>query len=407
MGYSLFIARKYIGAGRRNAFITAITVISVAGVAIGVLALIVVLAVLNGFENEVIQRIIGTNAHIIIRKTGGLAEYEEVAARVSDMPGVNGVAPFVFTKAMVVSKDATDGLLIRGIDLEREKEVTEIASYIKPPYYEFGRGESGLGKIIVGREAAFSLRVAIGDTILLARGDLSESFPFAVMPSFMQFEVGGFFDSGMYEYDASYGFISLEDAQTLSDLGSAVTGLSVGLDDMNKAPMIAQGLMAVLGPGYIVSDWIHLNRNLFTWMKMEKKVMFIILNLIIVVAAFNIASTLIMVVMQRVKDIGILRSLGATSGAIMRVFMLHGLIIGVVGTAIGTAGGIILAKIVNTYELIQLPGEVYFVDTVPVMLRVPDILAIGGVAMLISFAATLYPAWQASRLIPVEAIRYE
>jgi lipoprotein-releasing system permease protein len=407
MGYSLFIAKKYIGAGRRSAFITAITVISVAGVAIGVLALIVVLAVLNGFENEVIERIIGTNAHIIVRRAEGTGNFEEVAQRIRSLPAVRGVAPFVFTKAMVVSRETTDGLLIRGIDLEKEKEVTEISSYVRPAHFEFGVDESGIGKIIVGREAAFNLKVAIGDTILLARADLSRTFPLSVMPSFMELEVGGFFDSGMYEYDASYGFISLEDAQALSGLGGGVTGLSVKLNDMHEAPMVAQALMVMLGPGFIVNDWIHLNRNLFTWMKMEKKVMFIILNLIIVVAAFNIASTLIMVVMQRIKDIGILRSLGATAGAVMRVFMLHGLIIGVIGTMLGTAGGIVLAQIVNRYELIKLPGDVYFVETVPVLLQARDILAIGGVALLICFVATLYPAWQASRLVPVEAIRYE
>ncbi len=407
MGYSLFIAKKYIGAGRRSAFITAITAISVAGVAIGVLALITVIAVLNGFENEVIERIIGTNAHVIIRKADGFENYREVAARLKEMHAVEGIAPFVFTKAMVISRDATDGLLIRGIDLEKESEVTEISSYVKPAHFRFDSGDTTIGKIVVGREAAFTLRVALGDTIVLAGGDLSASFPLSVVPIFHEFEVGGFFDSGMYEYDASYGFISLEDAQDFADLGTGVTGLSVKLQDMDDAPMVAQAMMVMLGPGYMVSDWIRLNRNLFTWMKMEKKVMFIILSLIIVVAAFGIASTLIMVVMQRVKDIGILRSLGATSGAVMRIFMLHGLIIGILGTAIGTAGGITLAQIVNRFKLIELPGEVYFVDTVPVMLRLCDILAIDAVALLICFAATLYPAWQASRLIPVEAIRYE
>ncbi len=407
MGYSLFIAKKYIGAGRRSAFITAITTISVAGVAIGVLALITVIAVLNGFENEVIERIIGTNAHVIIRRADGFEDYQEVAARLKKMHAVEGIAPFVFTKAMVISRDATDGLLIRGIDLEKESEVTEISSYVKPAHFRFDSGDSTIGKIVIGREAAFMLRVAMGDTIVLAGGDLSASFPLSVMPIFHEFEVGGFFDSGMYDYDASYGFISLEDAQDFADLGTGVTGLSVKLQDMDDAPMVAQAMMVMLGPGYMVSDWIRLNRNLFTWMKMEKKVMFIILSLIIVVAAFGIASTLIMVVMQRVRDIGILRSLGATSGAVMRIFMLHGLIIGVLGTAIGTAGGITLAQIVNRFKLIELPGEVYFVDTVPVMLRLWDILAIDAIALLVCFAATLYPAWKASRLIPVEAIRYE
>ena len=406
MGYSLFIARKYIGAGRRSAFVTAITVISVAGVAIGVLALIVVLAVLNGFESEVIERIIGTNAHIIVRKSGGLENPDEVSARIRELPGVQAVAPFVFTKAMVVSRTTTDGLLIRGIDLESEARVTSIADYVRPEGFRFEPSDSILDRIVIGKEAAYSLKVARGDTILLARGEVSGSFT-GVVPSFSKYVVGGFFDSGMYEYDASYGYLDIGASKRLAGLGDKVTGLSIRLEDMDEAPLLAQGLSVMLGPGFIVSDWIQLNRNLFTWMSMEKKVMFIILNLIIVVAAFNIASTLIMVVMQRIRDIGILRSLGATAGAIMRVFMLHGLIIGVIGTAIGIAGGIILAEIVNRYKLIQLPGDVYFIDTVPVMLKTGDVLTVGGVALLICFLATLYPAWRASVLVPVEAIRYE
>jgi lipoprotein-releasing system permease protein len=406
MGYSLFIARKYIGAGRRSAFITAITVISVAGVAIGVLALIVVLAVLNGFESEVIERIIGTNAHIIVRKSGGLEDYEEVARRIAEMPGIEAVAPFVFTKAIVISRTTTDGLLIRGIDLASEARVTDVTEYLRPAGFRFDPSDSVLDRIVIGKEAAYGLKIALGDTILLARGEVAGSFS-GVVPTFSRFVVGGFFDSGMYEYDASYGYLDLDAARRFAGLDGRVTGLSVRLEDMEGAPLTAEGLSVMLGPGFIVSDWIQLNRNLFTWMSMEKKVMFIILNLIIVVAAFNIASTLIMVVMQRIRDIGILRSLGATAGAIMRVFMLHGLIIGVIGTAIGVAGGIVLAEIVNRYKLIQLPGDVYFIDTVPVLLKAGDVLAVGGVAMLICFLATIYPAWRAAALVPVEAIRYE
>lgn len=407
MGYSFLVAKKYIGAGRRSAFITAITVISVAGVALGVLALIIVLAVMNGFENEVIERIVGTNAHIIVRNESGIESYEEVAGRLRGLPRVTGVAPFVFAKAMVISEEATDALFIRGVDLAREAEVTDVSSYIRPGDFRFGAGESGPAEIVIGKEVAYSLKVAIGDTLLLARGKLSEISPLGIEPLFKRFVVAGYFDSGMYDYDASFGFISLRNAQEFYSLGDRVTGLSVSIDEMYEAPAIGQAISLLLGDGYLVSDWIHLNRNLFTWMRMEKKVMFIILNLIIVVAAFNIASTLIMVVMQRTRDIGILKSMGATSKAVMRIFMLQGLIIGVIGTALGTVGGIILARILDRYELIRLPGDVYFIETVPVLLRAADISAVAAVAILICFAATLYPAWQAARLIPVEAIRYE
>lgn len=408
MGYRLFVAKKYIGAGRRSAFITAISVISVAGVALGVLALIVVLGVMNGFENEVINRIIGTNAHIVVRKESGIENFEDVAAQIRTMPRVTGVAPFVYAKAVVVSREATDALFIRGVDLEREAQVTDISEYMRPQYFSFDRGEeAGISKIVIGKEVAYALKVALGDTILLARAEISDASSLGITPSLRRFIVGGYFDSGMYDYDASFGFIDLEDAQAFYDLDDRVTAISVSIDDMYEAPVIGQAISLLLGGTYLVTDWIHLNRNLFTWMEMEKKVMFIILNLIIVVAAFNIASTLIMVVMQRTRDIGILRSMGATSRAVMQIFMLQGFIVGLIGTAIGTLGGIVMAQILDRYKLIQLPGDVYFIDTVPVMLRAGDVAAVAGIALLICFAATFYPAWQAARLIPVEAIRYE
>jgi lipoprotein-releasing system permease protein len=407
MGYSFFVAKRYIGAGRRSAFITAITIISVGGVALGVLALIVVLAVMNGFESEVISRIIGTNAHIVVRKDAGIENFDEVAAKIARMPGVKGVAPFVLEKAMVISSEATDALFVRGVDLDREAAVTDIASYIRPEHFRFETGDTAVGKIVIGKEVAYALRAAIGDTLLLARGDISADSPYGISPVFKRFEIGGYFDSGMYDYDASFGFVGLEAAQRFYEMGDRVSALSVSVEDMYEAPAMAQAMSLLLGGGFMVSDWIHMNRNLFTWMNMEKKVMFIILNLIIVVASFNIASTLIMVVMQRTRDIGILRSMGATSSAVMRIFMLQGFIVGLVGTGIGIAGGVIMSRILDAYELIRLPGDVYFIETVPVMLRSVDIAAVAGVAVLICFFATLYPAWQAARLIPVEAIRYE
>ncbi len=407
MGYSLFIARKYIGAGRRSGFITAITIISVGGVAVGVLALIVVLAVMNGFENEVIKRIVGTNAHVVVRKDEGIEGYDRLSEKVAGMPHVVGVSPFIFSKAMVMSAYGTDALFIKGIDLEKETGVTSVADYIKPPGFRFTHADSGPGRIVIGKEMAYGLKVSVGDTLLLARGEVSAASPFGISPAFRRFIVGGFFDSGMYEYDASMGFISLKDAQAFMSLADMATGLSIRLDDMYKAPMVSEGLSLMLGDGFIVSDWIRMNRTLFTWMKTEKRVMFIILTLIIIVAAFNIASTLIMIVMERTKDIGILRSMGASRGAVMRIFMLQGLIIGFIGTAIGTAGGIVLSFVVDKYKLIRVPGDVYFIETVPVQLKIGDITAIALVALAICLVTTLYPAWKASRLVPVEAIRYE
>ena len=407
MGYSLFIARKYIGAGRRNGFITAITVISVGGVAIGVLALIVVLAVMNGFEGEVVKRIVGTNAHVIVRDDDGIENLDEVTRRIGSLPHVAAVAPFVFFKAMVMSASGTDAIFVKGIDLERERLVTSVPSYVRPADFRLDGGGGGLGGIIMGKEMAYGLKIAIGDTLLLARGEVSAGSLYGIAPEFRRFVVGGFFDSGMYEYDASLGFVSLADAQDFLGLGSRVTGLSVKLDDMYKAPMVREGLALMLDGDGTVTDWMLMNRTLFSWMSTEKRVMFIILTLIIVVAAFNIAGTLIMIVMERTKDIGIMRSMGATSGAVMRIFMLQGLIIGSIGTTIGTVGGVVLSVLIDKYDLIQLPGDVYFISSVPVRLEVPDIAAVALVALAICFATTFYPAWRAARLAPVEAIGYE
>jgi lipoprotein-releasing system permease protein len=407
VGYSLFLAKKYVGAGRRSGFVTAITIISVGGVAVGVLALIVVLAVMNGFEDEVVKRIVGTNADVIVRRDEGISDYGEIERSISMLPHVVGVAPFVFSKAMVMSAHGTDALFLKGIDLKKEEGVTDIASYIRPPGFSFSPGDSGIGRIVVGKELAYSLKVSIGDTLLLARGEVSQGSPFGIAPTFRRFVVGGFFDSGMYEYDASLGFISLPQGQAFDVLPGKVTGLSIRLDDMYKAPAVSAAINVMLGGDFVVTDWIHMNRNLFVWMRTEKRVMFIILTLIIVVAAFNIASTLIMIVMERTREIGILRAIGATREAVMRIFMFQGLIIGVTGTAIGTVGGILLSVIIDKYKLIRVPGDIYFISTVPIKLYAGDIVAVALVALLICFMTTFYPAWRASRLIPVEAIRYE
>lgn len=407
MGYSLFIAKRYVGAGRRSGFITAVTLISVGGVAVGVLALIVVLAVMNGFENEVIKRIVGTNAHVIVRRDAGIDQYPALMDKLAGMPHVEAVAPFVFSKAMVMSAGGTDALFIKGVDMDEERRVSDVADYIRPADFKFAPEQSGLPQIVIGKEMAYTLKVATGDTVLVARGEVSASSPFGISPTFKRFVVGGFFDSGMYEYDASLGFVSLQEAQAFGSLDGRVTGLSIRLDDMYRAPMVTEGLYTMLGEGYIVSDWIHMNRNLFAWMRTEKRVMFIILTLIIVVAAFNIAGTLIMIVMERTREIGILRSIGATREAVMRIFMLQGLIIGVIGTAIGTVGGIVLSLLVDRYNLIRLPGDIYFIETVPVRLEAGDVIAVASVALAICFLTTFYPAWRAARLVPVDAIHYE
>lgn len=405
MGLSFFIAQKYLGAAKRGGFVTATAVISVIGVAIGVLALIVTLAVLNGFETEVIDRIISTNAHVIIRSSDGMENHEDVARIVLSLGSVKGVAPFVAGKAVVLAPNGTDAVFLKGIDHEKEKTVTDVGSYFHPSGVDLRSG-GRIAKLILGKEVAYGLQVSLGDTVILARAESTKE-SFGLLPTLRRFVIAGVFDSGMYDYDATMAFADLRSVQEFYGMSESVTGLSVKVKNGFEAPLVAQSLALILGTDYQISDWIHTNRTLFKWMGMEKKVMFIILTLIVVVAAFNIAGMLIMMVMQRTKEIGILRSIGATRGAINRIFMIQGTLIGALGTSVGTAGGLVLSILIDRYHLIKLPGDVYFIETLPVLVRPLDVLAVISTAMVISFIATLYPAWRAAKLLPVEAIKYE
>lgn len=405
MGISFFIAHKYFGAARRGGFITVTAIIAVMGVAIGVLALIVTLAVLNGFETEVMDRIISTNAHVIVRASNGIQDYEDLSRLVWGIKGVTGVAPFVADKAVVLAPNGTDAIFLKGIDQERENMVTDVRRYFHPDDIDL-RTDGEISKLILGKEVAYGLQLSIGDTVILARAEMvGESL--GLLPVLKRFVIAGVFDSGMYDYDATMAFADIRDAQSFYGMGSSVTGLSISVRDRFEAPLVARSLASVLGSGYLISDWIHSNRTLFKWMSMEKKVMFIILSLIVVVAAFNIAGMLIMMVMQRTREIGILRSMGTTKAGITRIFMIQGSLIGALGTTIGTAGGLVLSALIDRYHLIKLPGDVYFIETLPVLVRPIDVISVVATAMIICFVATLYPAWRAANLLPVEAIKYE
>ena len=405
MGFSLFIAQKYLGAAKRGGFITATAVISILGVTIGVLALIVTLAVLNGFETEVMERIVSTNAHIIIRSNEGIEDHEALARRVIGLEGVTGVAPFVADKAVVLAPNGTDAIFLKGIDQRKEDAVTEVSRYFHPADVDLG-GDNQIPKLVLGKEIAYGLQVSIGDTVILARAE-NRKESFGLLPALKRFVIAGVFDSGMYDYDATMAFADIKSVQEFYGMGTFVTGLSVKVKNRFEAPVVARSLASMLGSDYLISDWIHTNRTLFKWMSMEKKVMFIILNLIVLVAAFNIAGMLIMMVMQRTREIGILRSMGATKGGITHIFMIQGSLIGALGTSIGTVGGLFLSFLIDRYHIIKLPGDVYFIETLPVLVRPLDVVVIVVTAMAICFVATLYPAWRAAKLLPVEAIKYE
>jgi len=405
----LWIAARYLRTRRQSGFITLLTGISIAGVALGVTALLTVLAVMNGFENEIQTRIAGTDAHVVFlgENTGGVREPGALVARLKGERGVLGVAPFTYVKAMVYRDGLAEGLVVKGVDLAAERSVTSIGRHIAPPLDSIPIATAeGLPGIVLGSELTARLGARVGDRLLLAtlRSDRGSAFGFA--PKLQAFRLVGVFTSGLYTYDSSFGFTSIGAAQRFFDLGDAVTGIEVRLSDMFDAPRAEGRLMRALGtPGLRANNWIELNRNLFTWMKLEKAVMFVILALIVLVAAFNIVSTLFMVVLEKRRDIGVLKSLGARSRVVLQVFLCEGLLIGGLGTALGAGLGMLLIGILQRYPFVRLPGDVYFIERLPVRPEGGDFIAVILAALTLCLTAALYPAWRASRLDPVDAIR--
>jgi lipoprotein-releasing system permease protein len=408
--FEWFVALRYLRAKRQVRFISIITFISIAGVAVGVMALIVVLAVMNGFEGEIHSRIIGINAHVILLKFGNepITEYYALSDRVEALPGVIAASPFTYNKGVLQGRAGSDGVVVRGIDIAREAEVTDILRNIDPPVESLKTARGETPKIIVGDELAKRLQIGRGDTVAVSSPFDYTLTPMGLMPAVARFRVESLFSSGMFEYDQSLVYIDLREAQALFGMGDGVVGIAVKIDDPYNAPAAGSRIVSSVGGfPYRANNWIELNRNLFTWMKTEKKVMFWILSLIIMVAAFNIASTLIMVVMDKTKDIGIMKSMGATARSILRIFVFEGLVIGIVGTLVGSIGGYVLAKLLDKYQFVTLPGDVYPIETLPVDMSGLDFALVAAAAIAISFAASFYPAWQAARLAPAEAIRRE
>ncbi|HYA01935.1 MAG TPA: lipoprotein-releasing ABC transporter permease subunit [Syntrophobacteria bacterium] len=415
MSYELFIGLRYLKAKRKQTFISLITFISIGGVMVGVTALIVVLAVMTGFKEDLRDKILGVTSHVVIsRYDGAMADYRQVMAQVEKVAGVTATTPFIYSQVLISSGRAVSGAVLRGFDPETAGRVISLARNLRGGNLEeLSRGQEassgqGLPTIIFGKELAKNLGgVARGDTVTVI-SPLGRITPLGQVPRSQVFQVVGIFESGMYEYDSSLAYVPLSEAQNFLGLGDRVTGIEVRVDDIYHADRVALNAGKLLGGFPFWSrDWMSMNRNLFSALKLEKIVMFIILTLIILVAAFNIISTLIMVVMEKARDIAILKSMGATNRSIMAIFMIEGLIIGLVGTLLGLLGGYALCKLLATYKFVQLPPDVYYISTLPVRMDPLDVTLTALAAIAISLVATLYPAWQASRLEPAEAIRYE
>jgi len=410
MRYELFISLRYLKAKRKQIFISLITILSMAGVGLGVMALVVVLSVMSGFEEDLKTKILGTNAHLVIFQHGSpMRDYGELSQKVEGIDGVVATTPFIFTQAMITSETNVLGVVLRGIDPNTAGRVINIEKTLKKGSVGSLKGEEGSSEppgILVGKELAQTLGIMLGDTVVVV-SPLGALAPMGTGPPMKKFRVSGIFDSGMYEYDTTLAYISLRSAQKFLAMDNSVSGVEVKVQDIYGVKKVAREIQRALGFPFWTKDWMQMNKSLFAALKLERTVMFIILVLIVLVAAFGIISTLIMVVMEKNKDIAILKSMGAAGRSIMRIFIFEGLIIGVVGTALGLIGGYGICMLLAKYQFISLPSDIYYISRLPVKMNGIDFFLVALAAIGISFLATLYPSWQASRLDPAEAIRYE
>ena len=413
MRYELLVGLRYTRAKRRNHFISFISLISMAGIALGVAALIVVLSVMNGFQKELRTRILGVASHVQISGTDNkLADWPAVAKTASEHPRVIGAAPFVNAQGLLSFGQSVRGSIVRGVIPELEEKVAEFGAHMRAGKLEALRaGEFG---IVLGAELARALGVMYGEklVVIAPQGQVT---PAGVVPRLKQFTVVGIFDVGMFEYDSGLALIHLEDAQKLFQLGDAVSGVRLKLDDLYAARTVAREIMVKFDSNIYATDWTRSHANFFRAVEIEKRVMFIILLLIVAVAAFNIVSTLVMAVTDKQADIAILRTLGASPASILQIFVVQGVLIGVIGTLIGVSAGVLLGLNIDVvvpaleriFSVQFLSKDVYYISDLPSDVQWPDVIVIGVVSLVISLLATLYPSWRASRVNPAEALRYE
>lgn len=424
MSYEWFISWRYLKAKRKQTFISLITWISIGGVAVGVMALIVVLAVMTGAQEDLRKKILGANSHIIVTHVSsfGISQVEDTLKTIRAIDGVIAASPFVTNQVILTSATRVSGIVLRGVDIEGVAQATDLAEYMLEGKIKFIGDEytsrnvekDDLGidvevsrtGIIIGKELALTLRVRMGDGVTVI-SPIGEASPAGMIPKSRDFYVSGIFSSGMYEYDSSLALISLSEAQSLFKMDKSVSGIEIKVKDIYEAADIAGQINKKLGYPYLARDWKEMNQNLFFALALEKTALGIILALIVCVAAFNIVSTLIMVVMEKSKDIAILKAMGATRRSVRRIFIIEGVVIGFTGTMLGDIGGILMCQLLDEYHFITLPAGVYNLETLPVLMKFSDIAFISISALVITTLATLYPSWSASRLDPAESLRYE
>ncbi|MEO0083654.1 MAG: lipoprotein-releasing ABC transporter permease subunit [candidate division WOR-3 bacterium] len=401
--FELFIARRYLQS-KSGKFFSAGAFITIIGIFIGVGAVIIVMSVMNGFHYELRNRILGLTPHIIITKYSyePIENYDSLMQIIKQNPKIASAAPFVYLKTIIKKEQVSDGIVVRGILENSGSEITDLQKIIVQGSFDISNDN-----IILGIDLARSINARVGDEIALVLPFGSEPTPLGMLPKIKHFRVSGIFDAGMYDYNASFAYLNLNKLQRFLDLDDKVTGIELKLNDINQTLRITSELKKSLPFPYRVQNWISMNRNIFTALKMEKIVTFIVLALIILVAAFGIVGLLVMMVIRKTKEIGILNAMGMKRKSIVRVFVLTGFLIGIIGTVAGAICGVVASVMLNKYRIVNLPGDVYFIKNLPVRVEALDVITIMVVALVISLLATIYPAYKAAKLTPVEAIRNE
>lgn len=407
MTFELFVALRYLLARRKQTFISLISLISTMGVAVGVMALVIALALMTGLQGELRDRILGATAHVYVWKTGGIEDYQTEVATLRAVEGVVGAGPAILGKALISTPRADAFISLKGVDPTLEADVTDIQRAMQSGSIEalVPTPEEELPGILIGRNLAEQLGVGAGDTatVLSPQGTLS---PMGVIPRTRRVRVAGVYTLGLFEFDAAYGFVSLEFAERF--LGKSVPDLiELRVEDIDEAPSISARIPSELGIEYVSQDWADMNQALFSALWLEKMAISITIALIVMVAALNIVASLVLLVMEKSRDIAILKTMGTSSRRVMTIFMLQGLVIGVAGTTVGAAGGLALCWVFDRYRLIQIPMDVYQVSYVPFVVQPFDFAVVIVSAVFICFLATIYPSRQASQLDPVQALRFE